>query len=382
MKKMKKYLVTLLVLAMVFSMIGCNNADEEPVVEEPGDEPAVEEPGDEPADEKVKVGMIYIGPPGDAGWTYAHDQGRQYLEDQMPNVEVIFVESVAESSDSERVMTELVEQGCEVVFATSFGYMDFMMNVANKYPDVTFYHCSGYKTAANMSTYFGRIYQARYLTGLVAGAMTEANEIGYIAAHPIPEVIRGINAFTIGVRDANPDANVNVVWTNTWYDPAKEKDAAQGSLDSGVDVIAQHQDTPGPQQAAQEAGAFSIGYNTDMSSFAPDANLTSAVWNWGPYYVSAVQAALDGSFAEGQYWGGLEDGLVDLAPMNAIVPEDVLANVDAQKAAIIDGSFHVFAGPLNDQDGNEMVADGEMMDDGALLSMMWFVEGVNGVIPE
>ncbi len=378
MKKFRKYLVVLVVLSMAFAMFGCSNAEEEPAVEEPGEEPAVEEPGMEP----IKVGMIYIGPPGDAGWTYAHDQGRKYLEEEMPNVEVVYVESVAESSDSERVMTELVEQGCSVIFATSFGYMDFALNVANKYPDVTFYHCSGYKTAANMSTYFGRIYESRYLTGLVAGRMTEVNEIGYVAAHPIPEVIRGINAFTIGVRDANPDAMVNVVWTNTWYDPAKEKDAAQGLLDSGVDVIAQHQDTPGPQQAAEEAGVYSVGYNTDMSSFAPNANLTSAVWNWGPYYVSAVKAAVDGTFVEGQYWGGLEDGIVDIAQMNAIVPEDVVAEVEAQKAAIIDGTFHVFEGPLNDQDGNEMVADGVILDDGELLSMTWFVEGVNGVIPE
>ncbi len=376
MKNVKKYLVALIVLSMVFSMIGCSGADV------PAEEPEDNEPSDEQPAEKIKVGMIYIGPPGDAGWTYAHDEGRKYLEAQIPNVEVIYVESVAESSDSERVMTELVEQGCEIVFATSFGYMDFMLNVANKYPDVAFYHCSGYKTTPNMSTYFGRIYQARYLTGLVAGSMTEANQIGYIAAHPIPEVIRGINAFTLGVREANPEATVNVVWTNTWYDPAKEKEAAKGSLDSGVDVIAQHQDTPGPQQAAEEVGAYAIGYNTDMSSFAPKANLTSAVWDWGPYYVSAVQAVLDGSFEEGQYWGGLADGIVDIAPFNESVPADVVASVEAKKAELIAGDFDVFDGPVKDQDGNVVVAEGETLSDGDLLSMMWFVEGVNGVIPE
>ncbi|MBN2260592.1 MAG: BMP family ABC transporter substrate-binding protein [Clostridiales bacterium] len=370
MKNITKVLVVLMLLVLVVSVAGCSSKTAEVV-----DDAVI-------ADEVVKVGMIYIGPPGDAGWTYAHDQGRQFLEEQYPNVEVLFVESVPESSDAERVMTELVEEGCTVVFATSFGYMDYMDNVALKYPDVKFFHCSGYKTEENMSTYFGRIYQARYLTGMIAGAMTETNEIGYVAAHPIPEVIRGINAFTLGVKEANADAVVKVVWTNTWYDPAKEKEAAQGLLDSGVDVIAQHQDTPGPQQAAEEAGVYAVGYNTNMRAFAPEANLTSAVWNWGPYYVNAVKSVIDGTFVSTQYWGGLEDGIVDIAPISDKVPADMVAQVEAKKAAIIDGSFDVFAGPIKDQDGNIKVAEGSSMTDGELLSMDWFVEGVEGVIPK
>jgi len=375
MKKFLKVIVVLMVLVMVISVIGCSKP--EPVEEEKEVEEAVVV-----EEEKVIVGMIYIGPPGDAGWTYAHDEGRKYLEAQIPNVEVLYVESVPESSDAERVMTELVEQGAEIVFATSFGYMDYMLNVAAKYPDVTFFHCSGYKTADNMSTYFGRIYQSRYLTGLVAGSMTETNEIGYVAAHPIPEVIRGINAFTLGVLEVNPDAVVKVVWTNTWYDPAKEKDAAQGLLDAGVDVIAQHQDTPGPQQAAEEAGVYSIGYNTDMRLFAPEANLTSAVWNWGLYYVDAVSSVLDGTYEAGQYWGGFEDGIIDIAPISDKVSADIIALVEAKKAAIADGSFVIFAGPIKNQDGELAIPEGTNLSDGELLGIGWFVEGVEGVIPK
>lgn len=362
MRKLKKVMVVLLAVAMVASLAGCGGGDA--------------------AEEKVKVGFIYIGPPGDAGWTYAHDEGRKFLESEMPNVEVVFVESVPESSDSERVMTELAEQDCDIIFATSFGYMDFMLNVAEKYPDKVFYHCSGYKTADNMSNYFGRIYQARYLTGLVAGAMTQNGQIGYVAAHPIPEVVRGINAFTVGVREANPNAVVKVVWTNTWYDPAKEKDAAQGLLDAGVDVIAQHQDTPGPQQAAEEAGKYAIGYNTDMRSFAPKANLTSAVWDWGPYYVEAVKAVVDGTYTSGSYWGGLEDGIVDIAPLSDEVPAEVADMVEAKKQEMINGEWDVFWGPIKDQSGTVVVPEGSKMEDGELLSFDWFVEGVEGVIPK
>lgn len=362
MRKLKKVMVVLLAVAMVASLAGCGGGDA--------------------AEEKVKVGFIYIGPPGDAGWTYAHDEGRKFLESEMPNVEVVFVESVPESSDSERVMTELAEQDCDIIFATSFGYMDFMLNVAEKYPDKVFYHCSGYKTADNMSNYFGRIYQARYLTGLVAGAMTQNGQIGYVGAHPIPEVVRGINAFTIGVREANPNAVVKVVWTNTWYDPAKEKDAAQGLLDAGVDVIAQHQDTPGPQQAAEEAGKYAIGYNTDMRSFAPKANLTSAVWDWGPYYVEAVKAVVDGTYTSGSYWGGLEDGIVDIAPLSDEVPAEVADMVEAKKQEMINGEWDVFWGPIKDQSGTVVVPEGSKMEDGELLSFDWFVEGVEGVIPK
>lgn len=331
--------------------------------------------------EKLKVAFIYVGPVGDAGWTWAHDQGRQHLQKTLNDkVETTFVESVPEGADSERVIEELVKKGNKVIFATSFGYMDSMLAVAKKYPDVYFYHATGFKTAPNMSTYFGRAYQARYLTGIVAGLQTKKNSIGYVAAFPIPEVVRGINAFTLGVRSVNPSAKVKVVWTNTWYDPAKEKDAAKSLLDVGVDLIAMHQDTPGPLQAAQEKGAFAVGYNSDMSKFAPNAFLTAPVWNWGPYYVRSVESVLNKSFKSEQYWGPMKDGIIDIAPIAAFAHKDAKPKVEEFKKKILDGSWDVFTGPIKDQTGKERVAAGQKMTDEQMLSFDWFVEGVEGSI--
>jgi basic membrane protein A len=229
----------------------------------------------------MQVGFVYVSPIGDAGWSYAHDQGRLAVE-AMDGVSTAYVEAVQEGPDSERVILNMARKGYDVIFATSFGYMDPMLKVAKQFPKVTFMHCSGFKSAPNMGNYFGRMYQARYLTGMVAGAMTKSNILGYAAAFPIPEVIRGINAFALGAQSVNPKAQVRVVWTKTWYDPATEKEAAKSLLDVGADVIAQHQDSPGPQEAAQEKGVYSIGYNSDMSAFAPKAHMTAPIWNWVP----------------------------------------------------------------------------------------------------
>ncbi|MBO8138497.1 MAG: BMP family ABC transporter substrate-binding protein [Desulfotomaculum sp.] len=334
-------------------------------------------------DEKMKVGFIYVGPTGDAGWSYSHDQGRKYLMEKLPYVDAnYFMESVPEGAASESYIQQLVQEGCEVIFTTSFGYMDSTIKVAERNKDKTFLHCSGYKTAENVGNYFGRMYQARYLSGLVAGKFTESNMIGYVAAHPIPEVIRGINAFTLGVRTVNPEAKVKVIWTNTWYDPVKEKDAAKALLDDGCDVIAQHQDTPGPMQAAEERGAYGIGYNSDMSKMAPKAVLTSAVWNWGPYYVETIKAVKEGTWQPGSYWGGLKDGIVGLAPYGPMVDDETKKLVDDKKKEIISGGWDVFTGPIKDQNGNVKVAEGEKLTDSELLEMNWFVEGVIGTIPE
>jgi basic membrane protein A len=334
--------------------------------------------------EKVKVAFIYIGQAGDLGWTFEHDRGRKMLEEQLGDqIEVIVVPDVLDSepATSEKAIRDVVQQGAKVVFATSFGYMDPMLTVAQDHPDVIFEHCSGYKTADNMATYFGRIYQPRYLSGLVAGSMTENNFIGYVAAHPIPEVIRGINAFTLGVRKANPDAKVHVVWTNTWYDPVKEREAAEALLDEGADIIAQHQDTPEPQKAAKERGRLSIGYDSDMAQFVGDTVLTSPVWNWGKYYVATVESVLNDTWETHQYWGGMEDDAVELATLSPKVPDDVKALVDEEKQKIIGGDWDVFCGPINDQDGNEKVAAGSCISDGDMLGMDWFIEGVVGTIP-
>lgn len=373
MKLSKKILTLLFTLVLTVALAGCGG-EEKPKAEE-GNKDAAES-------EKLKVAFVYVGPVGDGGYSYAHDQGRQYLVNEMPDIETTIVESVPEGADSERVITELAEKGNKIIFATSFGYMDPVIKVAQKYPDVTFLHCSGYKTAENVGTYFGRMYQARYLTGIVAGKTTQSNIIGYVAAFPIPEVIRGINAFTLGVRFVNPDAKVKVVWTNTWYDPAAEKEAGKSLLEAGADVIAQHQDTPGPQQAAEEKGKFGIGYNSDMSAMAPKAVLTSAVWNWGPYYVNTVKAVKEGTWKSEEYWGPISDGVVGLAPFGPMVPEDVKQLVETKKQELIDGKFDVFTGPIKDQTGQERVAAGQTMTDAEMLSLDWFVEGVDGTIPK
>lgn len=333
----------------------------------------------EPAKEKMKVGFVYIGPVGDGGWTYAHDQGRRYLEKEL-GVETIFKESVPEDQESEKVMRDMIDQGCKVIFATSFGYMDHVEAVAKEYPDVTFLHCSGYKMGDNFGNYFGRMYQARYLSGIVAGLKTKTDKIGYVAAFDIPEVVRGINAFTLGVRSVNPDAVVKVKWTNTWYDPAKEKDAAIALLDEGVDVIAQHQDTAGPQVAAEERGVFSIGYNSDMSKMAPKAYMTAPVWNWGPYYVEQVKAVMDGTWKAESYWGGMADGIVELAPLTDNAPAEAKEAVEKAKADILNGKLYIFEGPIKDQNGEVKVPAGTKMSDEEMLSMKWFVEGVEGKI--
>jgi basic membrane protein A len=369
----------MLIVALVLS--GCQ---QQPVEQPATQQPSTEQPAaQQPAGEKLKVAFVYIGQPGDLGWTYEHDRGRKALEEQLGDqVETVTVPDVPEGPDAEKAIRDLVNQGADMVFTTSFGYMDPTFTVAEENPDVIFEHCSGYKTADNMATYFGRIYQPRYLSGIVAGSMTESNSIGYVAAFPIPEVVRGIDAFTLGVRAVNPDAEVRVVWTNTWYDPVKEREAAEALLDQGVDIIAQHQDTTEPQKAAKERGALSIGYDSDMAQFVGDTVLTSPIWNWGTYYIDTVQAVLDGTWKTHQYWGGLEDNVVQLAEFSPRVPEDVIAKVDSERQRIVSGDWDVFCGPINDQDGNTKVAEGQCLSDQDMLNLDWFVEGVVGSISE
>jgi basic membrane protein A and related proteins len=335
-----------------------------------------------PAAEKVKVGFVYIGPVGDAGWTYAHDQGRKYLEAHDPGVETTAVENVAEGADSERVFTDLARKGYKLIIGTSFGYMDPMVKVSGEFPTVAFVHISGFKRTKNLMTAFGRIEQPRYLTGLVAGSMTKTNIIGYVAAHPIPEVVRGINAFTLGVRAANPKATVHVVWSNTWYDPAQEREAAESLLNANADVLAQHQDSPATVQAAAARGKYAVGYNSDMSKFGPKAFLTAPVWDWGPMYLYIAKQVEAGTFKGGDLWWGMGKGVVDIAPMGSMVPEAVKSKVLSVRKAIVAGTFNEFAGPIADQNGSVRVPKGSALSDGDQLSMNWFVKGVVGTIPK
>lgn len=366
MKLKKLGVLSLVLMLLAVFAVGCGGGDSQTAGQ----------------DEPFKVGFIYIGQPGDAGWTYAHDQGRQYMEEQLSNVESSILQEVPEGADAERYIEQLAQEGCKVIIANSFGYGDGLLEVAKRYPDIKFMHCSGLTATDNVSTYFGRIYQARYLSGMVAGSMTESNSIGYVAAHSIPEVVRGINAFTLGVQAVNPEAKVKVLWTKTWFDPIKEKEAAETLLKDGCDVIAQHQDTYSPQQAAEEAGKYSIGYNTDMSKFAPEAHLTAPIWNWGPYYVKTVQAVMDGSWKSEQYWGGLDDGLVDLAPISDKVPAEIKEQIETKKAQMVNHEWDVFSGPVKDQDGKLKVEEGQTMSDGDMLGMNWFVAGVEGSVGE
>ncbi len=331
---------------------------------------------------KFKVAFIYIGLPGDLGWTYEQDQGRKMVNEKLGDkVETTFVENVPEGPDAARIIRQYAQKGYNMIFATSFGYMDPMVEVASEFPNVYFEHCSGYKTSKNMSTYFGRMYQARYLSGIVAGkAIPQGASIGYVAAFPIPEVVRGINAFTLGVRKVNPKATVKVVWTNTWYDPVKEREAAVALLDSGVKLIAQHQDTTEPQKAAKERGLVSIGYDSDMGKFVGDSVLVSPKWHWGSYFVKTIQNALNGTWKEHSYWGGLKDGVVMLSPFSDKVPQDVRDMVASEKKKIVDGSWDVFWGPVKNQQGKIVVADGAKMSDGDMLGMNFFVQGVVGTI--
>jgi basic membrane protein A and related proteins len=378
----RRWLLALLLLALVAACGGADTGAGTATDDDDGDT-AADTDGDTTADgEPLRVAFVYVGPPGDAGWTFQHDQGRQAVEEEFGDaVEVTFLESIPGGPEAERVLEDLARQGNDLIFATSFGHMEPMAAVSERFPDVAFEHATGYMTTDNMGNYFGAAEEGRYLEGMAAGAATETGEIGYVAAFPIPEVVRGINAYTLGARAVNPDATVRVVWTSTWYDPEVEGQAAQSLLDAGADVLGQHQDSPATGQAAAEAGAAWTGYNSDLERFAPEAWLTSTVWNWAPYYIDRVRAVMDGTWAPESYYGDMAGGMVDLAPFGERVDEEARAQIEERKQEIIDGTFAPFRGPVVDQDGTERVAEGEEMTLEELLSMDFFVEGVIGDIP-
>jgi basic membrane protein A and related proteins len=340
------------------------------------------ETGEEAAEgdgDVLRVGFVHTSPVTDGGWTTSHDRGAQAVAEEFGDeVEITTIDSVAEGPDAERVIEDLARQGHDVIFATSFGFMEPMMAVAEQYPDIVFEHATGYLTAENMGNYFGAAEEGRYLEGMAAAAASETGELGYVAAFPIPEVLRGINAWTLGARSVNPDATVRVVWTSTWYDPETEGQAAEGLLDAGVDAIGMHQDTPATGQAADAVGAKWTGYHTDRSEEVPDAWLTATVWDWGPFYIDTVREVMEGTWTSESYYGSMADGMVNLAPFGESVPEDIRGEIETRQQEIVDGEFEPFTGPIADQDGNEVVADGESMTLEELLSIDFFVEGVVG----
>ncbi|MDF1854707.1 BMP family ABC transporter substrate-binding protein [Pseudooceanicola sp.] len=334
--------------------------------------------------EKLKVGFVYVGPIGDGGWTHEHDKGRQAVEAEFGDaVETVFVESVPEGPDAERVMTQMALGGAKLIFTTSFGYMDPTINVAKKFPDVKFEHATGYKTAPNVGTYSARFYEGRAVQGTIAGRLTKSNVVGYIGSYPIPEVIRGINSAYIHAKKVNPDVTFKIVWAFTWFDPAKEADAAKVLIEQGADVILQHTDSTAPQAAAEAAGnVYTFGQASDMAEFAPKPRVSSIIDNWGPYYIKQTKAVMDGTWVSEMTWDGIGAGMVGIGEITDAVPADVKAEALALKDSIASGAYHPFTGPLKKQDGSDWLAAGETADDGTLAGMNFYVEGIEGSIPQ
>jgi simple sugar transport system substrate-binding protein len=334
-------------------------------------------------DDPFKVGFIYVGPVGDYGWTWTHDQGRLAVEEEYGDaVETVFVESVAEGADAERVITQMILGGADMVFTTSFGFGEATNAVAANFPDVLFEHATGYlRETPNVSTYSARFYEGRAVMGHIAGHMTESNIVGYIASYPIPEVIRGINSAFLHAREVNPDVEFRIVWAYTWFDPAIEADAAQALVDAGADVILQHTDSTAPMTVLAAAGAYGFGQASDMIQFAPAPRLSAITDEWADYYIRRVGEAMDGTWTQSDTWEGISDGMVGIGEMTDAIPEEVRASAAALRDSISAGTYHPFTGPINRQDGSVWLADGEVAEDGALLGMGFYVEGITGDVP-
>ena len=332
------------------------------------------------AAEPFKVGFVYVAPIGDAGWTFQHELGRRALvAAEGDAVKADYIENVPEEgADAERVIRKLATDGHKLIFTTSFGFMEPTLKVAKMFPKVKFAHCTGYKRAANVSTYSARFYEGRYLTGLIAGRMTKSNVIGYVAAFPIPEVVQGINAVTLAARSVNPSVTVKVVFVSSWFDPGKERAAADTLISQGADVVMHHTDSSAIVQGAEEKGVWSFGYDSDMLKYGPKTNLTSVTMQWGDYYIAQTKEAIAGTWKSSDVWGGLKSGMVALGPFGPAVTDPVKAEVAAAKAKIEAGTLAPFTGPVKDQNGAEKIAAGKSLSDGDILGMNWFVEGVQG----
>ena len=333
------------------------------------------------AGDKIKVGFIYVGPIGDHGWTYRHDIGRLDVEKHFGDkVETVYLENVKYGPDSERAIRAMAKSGADIIFATSFGYMEPMLKVAKEFPNVKFEHATGYKQSKNMATYGLRLYQARHVQGVIAGLMTKTNKICYVGAFPIPEVIREINTYYLGAKTVNPDVDIDIVWVNTWYDPGKEAQAADVMIAEGCDMVAQHTDSPAPLQTAEKAGVLGFGQASNQYKFAPKAQLTATIDNWSPYYISKVQGVIDGTWKSGDYFGHMNEDVVQMAPFTNM-PADVKAFAQKIKDSIKNGKYFAFTGPIKDNTGKLQLKDGEIADDGHLNSMMYYVEGIDAKVP-
>ena len=337
----------------------------------------------------TKVGFVYLTTPGDHGWTYAHELGKQMVEKRFgSDVKVSVVENVPEGPDATRVIRELAKGGNEIIFTTSFGYMDPTLKVAKEFPNTKFEHITGYKRSKNVATGNIRFYEGRYIQGVVAGLMTKTNKIGYIGAYPIAEVIMGINAFAQGLRSVNKDAKISVIWANTWYDPVKEADSAKVHIAEGADILAQHTDSPAMLQIAEKEGALGFGQSTDMSAFAPKAQLFASINNWGPYYIKKIEALRNGKWSTGEgpdhwagnVWGGLKSDMLLISKFQNM-PDDVAKKAQETLDGLKNGSINIFAGPLVDNTGKEVIPAGQSLDDGKLWGMNYYLQGVDGKVP-
>ncbi len=334
------------------------------------------------ADPPFKVGFVYVSPISDAGWTFQHDSARKEMEKALGGKVVVqYVENVPEGADAERVIRDLASSGNQLIFTTSFGYMNPTIKVAQQFPKTYFEHATGYKRAKNVGTYNARFYEGRYLAGIVAGSMTKTGVAGYVAAFPIPEVVMGINAFTRGMRSVKPNSEVKVVWVNAWFDPGREREAADTLISQGADVLTHHTDSTAVVQAAEAKKVYAIGYHSDMSKYGPNAQLTAVTHQWGAYYTRTVQDAIDGKWKPDNVWGGIKEKMIKMAPFNPIVPRAVQDKVNQTAADIGAGKFHPFTGPVIDNQGKERLAAGKVMSDEVLSRMDYYVEGVQGTLP-
>ncbi len=365
-------------VAATAALVGCGKKQEAAAPAAPA--PVAASAPAKPA--PLKIAFAYVGPVGDGGWTYAHDNARKAVEKQYGDkVVTSFVENVPEAADAERVFRDMVSQGNKLIFGTTFGYMESMLKVAPEAKDVKFEHATGYKTAENMRTYDSRTYEGAYMAGVIAGAMTKSNTLGIVGSVPIPEVVRNINSFTLGAQSVNPKVKTKVVWVNKWFDPPKETEAAQSLINGGADVLFQNTDSSAVLKTAAKAGKMAFGWDSDMSAYAPEAHLASAIINWAPYYIKATGDALEGKWATGSVWWGVKEGAIDIVSINDKVPADIKTKVETIKAGLKDGSFVIWKGPILGQDGKEVVKKGEAADDKFLGGVTFYVKGVEGKVP-
>ena len=372
-------------VAAVAALAGCGKKEETaaPAASAPATAASPVAAASAPA--PLKIAFAYIGPVGDGGWTFAHDQGRKAVEQEFgAKVQTSFVENVPEAADAERVFRDMVGQGAQLVFGTTFGYMEPMLKVATDTPNVKFEHATGFKQADNLRTYDSRTYEGAYMAGVIAGGMTKSNTLGVVGSVPIPEVIRNINAFTLGAQSVNPKIRTKVVWVNKWFDPPKEGEAAESLINQGADVLMQNTDSPAVLKKAQEKGKLAFGWDSDMTAYGPQAHLASAIINWGPYYKKAVKEALDGTWKAGtgtNTWWGVKEGAIDLVSISDKVPADLKAKAETVKSGLKDGSFVIWKGPITDNTGKEVLAKDAVADDKFLSGVSFFVKGVDGKVP-